>query len=361
MSVTRFGSLFQSRAHDAEDDPLFLPVFSSGLAVGGVEAVADHVHQALVAAGYPSAVYAGGRQIAASRRPHDAWFAMTWKAHALALARHPRPRRGGFVWTHGAELTRDRGWLMQCCRRFSLHASERLLAVSPLSLDLLPGELQPRVALIGPPIVVPKHPRRTAPASISGTEGPLHLLSIGRAIPRKGHDKAIAVARELARRIPVVLRIVGPGPDLTRLSGLATAGTVGFDVQFLGNVKEDVKARLYDSSDALLFLARNEGTEYEGLGLVVLEAAAHGCPSVVLDCGGSRYTTVNGQSGLFLRQGAPVDEIADAAYEVATQPAFRSAARRFAEHFDLARWRQRLHTVLQGENLAWEWPSRRLI
>jgi glycosyltransferase involved in cell wall biosynthesis len=345
----------------AEDKRPFVPIFSSSLGVGGVEAVADNVHQTLVAAGYPSALYAGERQIAFSGRPPDAWFAMTWKAHALALTRHPKPARPGFVWTHGAELTRDRRRVMQRLRERSLQTSERLLAVSPLSLGLLPRELHPKLALIGPPILLPEHAPHAPPARLSATDGPLQLLSIGRAVPRKGHDKAIAVARSLARKTPVVLRIVGPGPDLPRLRALAEDGTSALDVQFLGHVHEDVKARLYDSSHALLFLARNEGTEYEGLGLVVLEAAAHECPAVVLDCGGSRFTTVDGQSGLVLYQEAPVGAIADAVHEVATQPAFRSAARRYATNFDVARWQQRVLTVLKGERLLWEWPSGHLI
>ena len=53
----------------AEDKRPFVPIFSSSLGVGGVEAVADNVHQTLVAAGYPSALYAGERQIAFSGRP----------------------------------------------------------------------------------------------------------------------------------------------------------------------------------------------------------------------------------------------------------------------------------------------------
>ena len=344
----------------AGDDRPFVPIFSSRAGIGGVEAIADHLHQTVAAADYPSALYAGGRQIATSRRPPDAWFALTWKVHALALARHPKPARGGFVWTHGAELTRDRHRVLQRLRERSLRTSDALLAVSPLSLRLLPRELHPRVALVGPPIFVPEQPP-ASPAPPPGTDRPLQLLSIGRAVPRKGHDKAIAVARELARRTPVVLRIVGPGPDLPRLRELAGDSGPELDVQFLGQVPEDVKERLYDSSHALLFLARDEGTEYEGLGLVVLEAAAHGCPAVVLDCGGSRYATVDGQTGRLLPQEAPVGLLSDAVYEVATRPAFRAAARSYAKHFDLARWRRRVLAVLLGERLSWEWPSRQLV
>lgn len=339
----------------------FVPIFSSPLGIGGVEAIADHLHHAVVTANYRSALYGGGRQIAASRRPPDAWFAMTWKAHALALTRHPRTARGGFVWTHGAELTRDRRRVLQRLRERSLETSDGLLAVSPLSLELLPRELHPRVTLVGPPISIPDRPLSPAPVPQSGVDRPLQLLSIGRAIPRKGHDKAIAVARRLAKQTPVALRIVGPGPDLPRLRQLAEGSEPALEVQFLGQVDEGVKAHLFDSSDALLFFARNEGTEYEGLGLVVLEAGAHGCPAVVLDCGGSRFTTVDSQTGRLLDQETSVDAIADVVREVGTQPTFRVAARRYAENFGLASWRQRVLTVLQGERVLWDWPSGQLV
>jgi glycosyltransferase involved in cell wall biosynthesis len=313
--------------------------------------------RALLDADVPARLYEGRRAVLMSHRPGGRWMALTWKTHALVSARHPATAPQGLLWLHGAELTRDRSTATGRLRWRTLQRAARLLAVSPLAVSLLPPQLKPKVELIGPPVTAAAPVVEASRPPGGSTAVPLRLLSVGRAVPRKGHDTAIAVARHLARTVRVRLDVVGPGPDLGRLVQLAAQPPAGLRINIHGRVTEATKQRLYAGADALLFLSRTERTEYEGLGLVVLEAAAHGCPSVVVDSGGARFTVAEGQSGVVVPEGAPVPTIARATELITSDRSSRDAAVRFASQFRIGEWHQRVVAAVDGRKVTWSWPT----
>jgi glycosyltransferase involved in cell wall biosynthesis len=330
-----------------------VPVFSPSGSVGGVEQVARMAHEALSPS---SRLHLGARDIARAPRPQVAWMALTWKTHALVTTSHPGLHGPSMLWLHGAELTRDRSPVHGYLRSRALRRSDVLLAVSPLAERLVPVEVQDRLQLVGPPIPTASTATRARPRPHADTS--FRLLSVGRAIPRKGHDTAIEVARELSRSGPVRLDLVGPGPGLDALGQQAEeARGPGLDIRVHGALAEADKQQLYAEADLLLFLPRIEAGEYEGLGLVVLEAAAHGCPAVVLDCGGSRYGVADGASGRVLPALSPPAEIAEAARTLLGSPAARDEAARFASRFAYADWQERVRAVAAGAHVEWEWPD----
>lgn len=325
------------------------PVFSPSNQTGGVERLAAEVS---AATGGP--LHAGLGAISGSRRPAGPWMAVTWKTHAAAVLRHPGVGGNGVAWVHGADLTRDGEGPWVWLRNRTLACAPLLAASSPTPLELLPSDLLERVELIGPPIaaLVP------APA-MDRSDGRLRLVSVGRAVPRKGHDLAVEVAARLSTTTPVRLDVVGPGPDEPRLKSMAAAAdSPRLSVAIHGHVRPEVRDQLLADADALLFLPRAEEGEFEGLGMVMLEAAAHGCPAVVLACGGSKFGVLDGVTGRLLPAGSKAGEIADAVQEVVADPATRQAAVRFADHFSLADWQQRVRAVAAGERVGWRWPDR---
>lgn len=327
-------------------------VLSPSRRTGGVESVAVAVHQALRTTPSGSRLDAGIGELLRGRRPTGPWVATTWKVHALTSARHPGTAHAGFVLTHGAELTRDSNRALIALRSRSLLRAELLLAVSPLSLELLPPDLHDRVELLGPPVTTHLLSGVRRPA-----RGPVRLLSVGRAVPRKGHDLAIAATRALAVDHDVRLDVVGPGPDLPRLRALAADPGSRADVRVHGPVSAATKERLLAATDCLLFLPRQEAGEYDGLGLVVLEAAACGVPAVVLDCGGSRYTVHAGRTGQLLPAESTPEDVAAAVLRVAADAAAGPAAVTFAQRFALPAWQERVRAVVRGERPGWQWPA----
>ncbi len=126
-------------------------------------------------------------------------------------------------------------------------------------------------------------PHRVLPAPI-GPEARAKrgdaLLAIARLGPLKGVDRAIRLAATSGRPITVV----GDGPARPDLEALAA--TLGVRATFTGRLPR--AAIPWDGHHAALLLSRPDpdGTGAEGLGLVLLEAAARGIPTIGSRTGG---------------------------------------------------------------------------
>lgn len=114
------------------------------------------------------------------------------------------------------------------------------------------------------------------------------FVAVGRLVTHKRVDLML---RAWGRVRPVTggrLVIVGDGPDRALLEAGAPPGTV-----FAGRVDETEKARLLGRSWFLVHTAA-----HEGWGIVVMEAAAAGRPTLALDAPGVRDAVVDGETGI---------------------------------------------------------------
>jgi phosphatidylinositol alpha-1,6-mannosyltransferase len=124
------------------------------------------------------------------------------------------------------------------------------------------------------------------------------ILYLGRLIRRKGVHRLIHALPDLnagVRRVTLV--IAGAGPEEGRLRRLAARS--GGRIVFAGPVSDDDAPVLYALADvfALPVADRWRGLETEGLGVVLLEAAASGTPCVTGRSGGTVEAVVNGTTG----------------------------------------------------------------
>lgn len=127
------------------------------------------------------------------------------------------------------------------------------------------------------------------------------VLSFGRLVKRKGVHRLIAIMEELTRSHPnVVLVVAGTGPQEARLR--RQSARQGGRVVFTGRVAEEQTPSLYAAADvfALPVTDRWFGLETEGLGIVLLEAAACGTPCVSGRSGGTVEAVVDGETGLII-------------------------------------------------------------
>lgn len=125
------------------------------------------------------------------------------------------------------------------------------------------------------------------------------VLCFGRLVKRKGVDRLIAAMPEIAQRVPgAVLVVAGTGPEEKRLR--RAAQWRGANVCFAGNVPSEDAPACYALSDvfALAVADRLRGLDTEGLGVVLLEAAACGRPCVTGRSGGTPEAVVDGVTGL---------------------------------------------------------------
>ena len=102
-------------------------------------------------------------------------------------------------------------------------------------------------------------------------------LVVSALVPYKRIDLAVEAATRLRRR----LLVVGTGPEAQRLRAVA-----GLTVEFLGWRPDEEVADLYARCRAVLFPA------VEDYGIVPLEAAAAGRPTIALGRGGARETMI---------------------------------------------------------------------
>ncbi len=112
-------------------------------------------------------------------------------------------------------------------------------------------------------------------------------LAVGRLIPYKRFDLVVEACKKLKRP----LRIVGEGPELSRLKKLA-----GKNVVFLGKISDEELRKEYQNAKALLF------PQLEDLGIVPLEAMACGTPVLAYGKGGASETVKENVSGLFFHE-----------------------------------------------------------
>lgn len=157
--------------------------------------------------------------------------------------------------------------------------------------------------------------------------GPL-VVSVSRLVPRKGMDVLIEAVGRLARSgryDGLGLAIAGSGRDQARLERMIAR--TGAPARLLGRVADADLPDLYACADvfALCCRSRWQGLEQEGFGIVFLEAAAAGVPSVAGDSGGSAEAVQDGVTGVVVARPTDPREVAQALETLLADPERRRA------------------------------------
>lgn len=138
------------------------------------------------------------------------------------------------------------------------------------------------------------------------------LLSVGRLTERKGLPEFIekCMPAIIAECPDCILVIIGTEPVLaaSKQSGITAkikrtirqAG-LGDHVLLLGQVSDDDLSKAYLSSDILIFPVLDLPGDVEGFGMVAVEAAAHGLPTVAFAVGGIIDAVDPGKSGWLIK------------------------------------------------------------
>lgn len=125
------------------------------------------------------------------------------------------------------------------------------------------------------------------------------ILSVGRLVPRKGFDKVIEAMPEILRAVPdAEYQIIGDGPYAAGLKQLAEKLGVSERVKFFHSISDADLPEFYKNCKIFTMPARRIGGDVEGFGIVYLEAALFGKPSVAGNVGGAPEAVLNNQTGL---------------------------------------------------------------
>jgi glycosyltransferase involved in cell wall biosynthesis len=169
------------------------------------------------------------------------------------------------------------------------------------------------------------------------------ILHVARLVETKGTCDLIAAFARLVRQIPEArLRIVGEGPLEGALRSQADRLGVSSTVRFLGaRPHPEVLKLISDAWVLALPSVTARSGQSEGLGMVLLEAAASGVPVVATLHNGIPEIVVDGVTGL-LSPEHDVDALSEHLSELLRSASLRSrmgdAARlRVEQHFDVTR------------------------
>jgi glycosyltransferase involved in cell wall biosynthesis len=185
--------------------------------------------------------------------------------------------------------------------------------------------------------VVPREPERAAPV----------VLFAGRLIPEKQVTLAVAAIALAARRIEGLRAVVvGDGPERAALAAAIAEHSLGEVVSAEGFADAATLEAQMGRAMCMLVTSRREG-----YGLVVVEAAAHGTPSVVVagEDNAATELIVEGVNGTIAQRSDP-QAVADAIVDVhaAGFELRRSTAAWFAENAAVLSLESSLQTVLSA-------------
>ena len=314
--------------------------------LGGIEYVAGHLFKGLSAWGHEIRVITAGSPTAppqdgvlrASKTGLRAFLMHAWR-EGVRQCRQFRPdvllcgtlvpgpvayilsrwfRIPYVVLAHGSDIL-HRGWLYQKVARWVLKHAAMVTANSQLTAELLVQAGLPRekVAVIHPGVdVAPflKMTRQDGYTAHPEWKNRRILLYVGRLIKRKGiHTFIEHVMPDLIQVMPdLLLIVVGDDAKASLVHSERMKDALARSVESMGlrdhvllagAMCGDTLLKLYFRADVFILPCLELPGDIEGFGIVFLEAALAGVPSVATRTGGIPEAVVDGETGLLVAPG----------------------------------------------------------
>lgn len=209
---------------------------------------------------------------------------------------------------YGVELRWVKGGLpwLRPFLRWALRLSDQVAAISSYTareireLSRIPVRVIPYTTpfSVEPPDV-PKVQR-------GGSGDQFCVLFVGSLVERKGVTHLVEAVRHLPPGVAAHLTVVGDGPERARLEAQITRNGLADRVTLRGRVSGAELRDAYAGADVLVLPSIVDARgDTEGLGVVLLEAMAHGVPVIGSDLGGITDIIVDGETGVLVPPGDP--------------------------------------------------------
>lgn len=223
--------------------------------------------------------------------------------------------------------------------------TQHFTAVTAQMRDLYPRAIRRKMTVLPNPVATPQPARADV---IGRPDKKRRILSVGRLHEQKDHAVLIRAFAALRKDFgDWSVRILGDGPERTKLENLIDHLGVGGQVVLAGTVRE-IGAE-YRQAQVYAIPSR-----YESLGLATAEALSHGLPAVgFADCPGTNQLILDGVNGILVKPGNDrIEAFSGALRELMGNDRLRTelgrrAAERSSEH-DLDHVLDRWEQFLQG-------------
>jgi len=264
------------------------------------------------------------------------------------------------VYAHGLDLTVRNPvyrtlWLPFVRRAHVVVVNSSATRDLAISMGVEPARLQ----LVHPGVDIPSEFAKTHAEQFRTRHGlgnaPV-LISVGRLTARKGVLEFVRDALPtIAAQAPnVMLVVIGDAPanalaakaqSIDSIRQAAQTSGVAKHVKFLGTVSEDELQAAYASASIHVFPVRHIPNDPEGFGMVAIEAAAHGVPTVAYRNGGVPDAVSDEVSGHLVAPG-DAEAFAEAVVDLMHRPLTRERIVGFSRRFAWERIGDQLAAVL---------------
>ena len=209
------------------------------------------------------------------------------------------------IYAHGEELTAWGYGVKYRVMKHVLRRADVVIANSEYTKEVLMkmGVSRSSINMINPGVDVdrfrPGLPHSDLRAVLGIGDSSRLLISVGRLSRRKGFDSVIRVLPRLIEEgIDLHYAIIGIGEDENYLESLARDLAIERRVHLIGPVSWEDLPRWYNACDIFLMPNRDINGDTEGFGMVFLEAAACGRPTIAGIAGGTGSAVLHGKTGL---------------------------------------------------------------
>jgi glycosyltransferase involved in cell wall biosynthesis len=157
----------------------------------------------------------------------------------------------------------------------------------------------------------------------SQPDDPVRIVSVGRAVPKKGYDILLQALALLPASMHWRFAHLGGGPERAALQRLAAKLGISDRVSWRGAVSQDEVLAAYRSSDLFALACRiTADGDRDGLPNVLVEAASQGLAAVTTDISAIPEFFTDGQNGWLVPPEDP-GALAQAMREAIAQPEMR--------------------------------------
>ncbi len=171
------------------------------------------------------------------------------------------------------------------------------------------------------PPVISRSPQAVRLLRSARNDNTVNLLTVARLVPRKGHLRVLDALDLLQKSHPeltIHYTIVGDGPMRESIQKRVSDLGLG-SVQIVTDATDDDLPSHYTNTDIFAMPIISDPVDREGFGMVYLEAASYGVPSIATNMPGVDEAVLDGETGLLIPDGN-IQRLAEAIYELATDP-----------------------------------------
>ena len=214
---------------------------------------------------------------------------------------------------HGKEINHPKGSSLNNRALKVLNNVEKVIANSTYTKNLAinNGVIADRVLVINPGVKPTEELNKKSLEKVESllkTKTP-RLITVSRFDKRKNHEKVMMALRNLKQLYPDIVYIcIGYGDEEENLKKLVRELDLSTQVMFFKDISTELKNALISKSNIFVMPSIIHKTSVEGFGIVYIEAAQYGIPSLGGKDGGASDAIENDKTGLIC-DGNNLDDI----------------------------------------------------